>query len=110
MAQFPGIVGVSTKILTREYWLREKDAPGDVKKPYESAKTEDVTQKLSNTGNACRLFFVQCVFTTLRYLLRECDRYVHHLMYDHQHDSWRFVFAVLPVAQPVLYNITWRHA
>ena len=35
---------------------------------------------------------------------------VHHLTYDHQHDSWRLVFAVLPGNSPVFYNITWRRA
>ena len=36
------------------------------------------------------------IFTTLKYLLCECDKYVHHLMYDTLHDSWRLVFAVPP--------------
>ena len=53
-----------------------------------------------NTGNVCQFLFTQYVFTTLRHLLRECDRRIHHLACDHQHDSWRFVFAVLPGTLP----------
>ena len=97
-----GYVRQSTKLFTHDFWMHEKDVHTDVKKPHESAKMEDTAQKFPNAGNAVCLHDFD--------LLCECDRYVHHLMHDHQHDSCRFVFAVLPGNPPVFYNITWRRA
>ena len=63
------MIGQSTKLFMRDYWLHEKEAPSDTKKAYEPLRMDDTSQKFLNFGNACQFLFMQYAFTTLRCLL-----------------------------------------
>ena len=93
-----GMIDQSTKLLRNDYCVHEKDVPADVKKPYDSSRVEDVSQKFPNTTNSCQFLFMQYIFTTLRDLLCECDRYIHHL-----HDVAKL--AILNVSFERLLNV-----
>ena len=41
-----GIVGQPTKVFTHEHWMHQKDVQADMKKAYEPARMEDISQNL----------------------------------------------------------------
>ena len=57
---FMNMVSQTAKILTREYWMHERDVPADMKKPYESSRMGDCpmtcprsSRMLETPANSC---------------------------------------------------------
>ena len=67
-----------------------RDVPVDMKK-HMSLHVWRTSHRCSPTlETPCQFLFMQYVFTTLRYLLCVCDRFLYHLMCDHcaTHGDW----------------------
>ena len=74
-----GMVGQSAKVFTHECRVHEKDVPN------EGLRIVTDGRHLTEVP-AMQLLFMQYVFANLRYLLCECDRYIHHFICDHSCD------------------------
>ena len=54
------MVGQTTKHLTDNCRMSQKDIPFDMTKRYEPAKVNDIMHKFLNTNNACPCLFSMC--------------------------------------------------